>query len=125
MDLQEKYLYHQIHPLKLFTDLAAGILALYPLWQHDVRRAVLIAFTPPLIVSFLLMSFANLEKYKASPFGQYIRKTMTRQMEAVRFAGYAVMAVGAWIHNAWLIPTGFIIVLFGWLRGWMFPKQIR
>jgi hypothetical protein len=50
---------------------------------------------------------------------------MTRQMEAVRFAGYAVMAVGAWIHNAWLIPTGFIIVLFGWLRGWMFPKQIR
>jgi hypothetical protein len=123
MNWQEKYLYHQIHPLKLLTDLGAGILALFPLWQHDLLRAVLIAFIPPAFVSFLLICFADLEKYKASPWGQYIRKAMTRQMEAVRFAGYAVMAAGAWVHRAWLIPIGFVIVLFGWLRGQMFPRQ--
>src|SRR5215216_4669336 len=110
MDLQEKYLYHQIHPLKLLTDLAAGILALFPLWQHNLYLAILIAFTPPLIISFLLMFFVNLEKYKASPFGQYIRKYMTRPMERIRFAGYAMMAVGAWIHNIWLILFGFVII---------------
>lgn len=120
MDLQEKYLYHQIHPLKLFTDFATGILALYPLWQHKLLPAILIALIPPPIVSFLLMRFADLEKYKSSSLGRYIRKYMTRQMEAVRFAGYAVMATGAWIHTVWMIPLGFAIVLFGWLKGRIF-----
>jgi len=31
---RDKYLYHQIHPLKLFTDIAAGIVGLIPLWRH-------------------------------------------------------------------------------------------
>ena len=120
MDLQERYLYHQIHPLKLFTDFAAGILALYPLWQHNLYVAILVAFVPSVIVSFFLMFFVNLGKYKASPLGEYLNKYMTRQMESIRFAGYALMAVGAWIHRVWMIPIGFVIVLFGWLKGRMF-----
>jgi len=31
----EKYLYHQIHPLKLAAEWAAGLASLYPLWQHQ------------------------------------------------------------------------------------------
>jgi hypothetical protein len=35
MTAGERYLYHQIHPLKLAIDIASGFGALYPLWQHS------------------------------------------------------------------------------------------
>lgn len=121
MNAEEKYLYHQIHPLKLFTDWSTGIVALYPLWQHRLALALVIALIPPPIVSFMLVRFADLEKYKESAFGKYIRKYMTRSVEAIRFAGYVVMVIGAWYHILWLIAAGLIIILFGWLRGRIFP----
>jgi len=121
MNPEEKYLYHQIHPLKLLTDWVTGILAMYPLWQH--KLALVIALVPPHIVSFVLIRFADLETYKQSAFGKYIRKYMTRQAEAIRLAGYIAMAVGAWTHNIWLIPAGLVVILFGWFRGRIFPEK--
>ena len=123
MNLEEKSLYHQIHPLKLFTDWSTGIVALYPFWRHNLALALIIALVPPPIVSFMLIRFANLEKYKVSSFGKYVRKYMTRQVEAIRLAGYLVMVVGAWYHVIWLILLGLIIILFGWLSGMIFPDR--
>ena len=123
MTLQEKILYHQIHPLKLFTDWSAGILALYPLWQNNLLPALLIAFIPPAIVSSILIRFANLERYRQSSFGKYVQQYMTRSVEAMRFAGYALMAIGAWYHVVWLIPAGLLVVILAWLRGVIFPKR--
>lgn len=74
MKLQEKILYHQIHPLKLFTDLSAGIVALYPLWQNNLLTALLISFMPPMIVSFMHIRLVNLEKYKQSSSGKYVQQ---------------------------------------------------
>ena len=122
MTLKEKTLYHQIHPVKLLTDWVAGIAALYPLWQHQLLAALLIALVPPLIASFLLIRFANLEKCKRSPFENYVRRYMTHTVEAIRFAGYILMAVGTWYHVLWLIPVGLLVVVLAWLRGVMFPK---
>lgn|SRR5574341_329221 len=123
MTLQEKTLYHQIHPLKLFTDWSTGFLALYFFWRHDLLIAMAIALIPSIIASLILVRFADLEKYKASAFGKYVGKTMTRAVEAIRFLGYAVMAIGAWIHLAWLIPLGLAMILLAWLRGVIFPVQ--
>jgi hypothetical protein len=123
MSLEEKSLYPQIHPLKLFTDWSTGMIALYPFWQHNLVLALLIALIPAPIVSFLLMRFANLENYKESSFGKYVRKYMTRQAEAIRIAGYAVTVVGAWYHMILLIPFGLVIILFGWLGGFIFPDR--
>jgi hypothetical protein len=83
--------------------------------------ALLIAFVPSILVSLALVRFANLEKYKESRFGKYIRKYMTRTIEIIRFAGYAIMAIGAWFHVVWLIPLGLVIILSGWFRGVAFP----
>ena len=124
MNLEEKVLYHQIHPLKLFTDWSTGIIALYPFWRHNLAFALIIALVPAPIISFILVRFADLEKYKESSFGKYIRKYMTRQAEAIRFAGYAVMAIGAWYHSIWLVLLGLIIILFGWLRGLIFRDSL-
>jgi hypothetical protein len=121
MNMQEKTLYHQIHPLKLFTDWGTGLVALYFLWQHNIVVGLIVAFVPSIVVTLLLVRIVNLERYKQSSFGQYIRKYMTRLMELIRFVGYAMMAIGAWYHIAWLIPLGLAVILLAWLRGVIFP----
>ena len=121
MTSQEKSLYHQIHPLKLFTDWSTGIVALYPLWQHDLIIAAIIGIVPSIIISMALVQFANLEKYKQSQFGKYISKYMTQTIEMIRFAGYAVMAIGAWLHLVWVILLGLLVILLAWSRGVIFP----
>ncbi len=64
---QEKLLYHQIHPIKLLTDWSTGIIALYLLWLHNITMALLVAFAPSIIISFAIIRFVDLEKYKHSP----------------------------------------------------------
>jgi hypothetical protein len=122
---QEKSLYHQIHPIKLLTDWSAGLIALYLLWQHDLVAALVVACVPSILVSLTIVRFANLEKYEQSRFGRYIRKYMTRSMEALRMAGYVVMAVGAWFHLACLIPLGLLCTLWGWLWGVILPGVLN
>jgi hypothetical protein len=87
MSLKEKYLYHQIHPLKLFTDIGAAFGSLYPLWRHQLAFALVVMLAPPPLVSLLLMRYAELEPYRQSAFGKYIARSMSRAMQAVRLAG--------------------------------------
>jgi len=124
MDFREKQLYHQIHPAKLFTDWSTGFIALYFLWQHNLIAALIIMFVPAITVSLLMVRYLDLEKYKQSPFGRYVRVYMTRFIEIVRLAGYLVMVLGAWYHIFLLIPLGVGIALLGWLRGVLLPKEV-
>jgi hypothetical protein len=78
MDFREKQLYHQIHPAKLFTDWSTGFIALYFLWQHNLVVALVIMFVPAITVSLLMVRYLDLEKYKQSPFGRYVRVYMSR-----------------------------------------------
>jgi hypothetical protein len=121
MTLQEKSLYHQIHPAKLFTDWSTGLIALVPFWRHNLLVALLIAFVPSIVASLVLILFADLERYRQSPFGKYVKKYMTRAVQAVRFAGYGIMVAGAWVHAVWAIPVGLLIIILAWLRGVIFP----
>lgn len=123
MTLQEKSLYRQNHPAKLFTDWITGIIALYPLWQHNLVTALWIAILPPIIVSLVIMRFADLEKQKQSSFGRYLRQYMTRLVEAARLAGYGIMAVGAWYHSVGIIVLGLIVIILAWLRGVILPGK--
>ena len=117
MNLKEKYLYHQIHPLKLLTDIGAAIGSLCLLWRNQLALALVVMLAPPLLVSCLLMRYADLEAYRQSAFGKYIARSMSHAMEAVRLTGMIVTALGAWQHSLWIIIAGIVIVLFGWLRG--------
>jgi len=117
MNPKEKYLYHQIHPLKLSTDIGAAFGGLCFLWRHQLAFALVVMLVPPLLVSLLLMRYADLEPYRQSAFGKYIARSMSHAMEAVRLAGMAVTALGAWRHSLWIILAGIVIVLCGWLRG--------
>lgn len=117
MNFKEKQLYHQIHPVKLLTDWVTGIMSLYFLWFHQLLIAIMVMFIPSVVVSVAIIKYVNLKDIKHSTFGKYIRMSMTKGMEAVRFAGFAIAIFGAWYHMAWLIVVGIMIIFIGWMRG--------
>ena len=72
MDFREKRLYHQIHPLKLVTDIAVTLLSLYYIWEHRVLPALFIGFVPPILVSLGMLKWTpDLERLKQSEFGHW------------------------------------------------------
>jgi hypothetical protein len=114
MTTYERYLYHQVHPLKLLTDWGSGLAALYFYWKRELLLAVLVAVVPSLVISGVLIRFASLEHYATSKRGQYIKTHMTRARELLRLAGYVVMAFAAWYHLPWMILSGLLVILLAW-----------
>ncbi len=121
MTTREKYLYHQVHPLKLLADWGAGLLALRFFWKHELWMAVAVAVVPPLVVSGILIRFASLEHYVTSKRGEYIKTHMTTARELLRLAGYVVMAFAACYHLPWMMLSGLLIILLAWFAV-MTPK---
>ena len=129
MDFREKVLYHQIHPLKLATDIGVTPLALYYLWRHRILASVLIGFVPPILVSLVLLKWTpDLEKLKRSNVGRYLGRYMTPAIEAIRLLTLAPMAYGAWNHDFRFIVLGLAILAVAWGNGLireLFPWLIR
>lgn len=125
MDLQERILYHQIHPLKLAVDLGSGAAALYFAWQQQLGAASIAALAPSVLVTFYLTQFADLSPQKNSPLGAYIAKYMTDKIQQARLFGYGLMFLSAWERN-WLgIAAGLGLIAFGWGRGWLQERWSR
>ena len=123
MESQDKERYHEIHPVKLATDISAAVLSLYLFWQHALISGILVAIIPPVIASTVIIKWAPLERYKHSALGQYIDRYMTNAMRLIRLGGMIVMVIGAWYHVVVLIPLGLVVTLLGWLRGILFPGK--
>jgi len=117
LDSSEKRLYSQIHPAKLATDISMSILTLYLFWVHDLVPAVILHIGPSILVSYLIIRFANLERYMRSGLGQYLAKYMTNRMQLVRLLGDLITVVGAWFQTFWVIGVGLAVVALGWARG--------
>ena len=122
MTFNEKKLYHQIHPLKLFVDISSGFLTTYLSWQHNWFWFLSLMVIPSLITSYLLMWYVNLESLKSSKLGNYLKKYMTNGMEAFRFSGQIIMWIAAWYHLLFLIVIGFLMIAGGWFSGVIITK---
>ena len=120
MKFQEKRLYHQIHPVKLATDIIAAIYSSVLFWDHQLWRGIIANLLPPIIASLLIITFIDLWQYKKSSFGKYIKKYMTAPAEAVRFAGNIIMVMGAWYHSIAFVCVALVLIILVWMRG-MFP----
>jgi hypothetical protein len=96
--LNEKVLFHQIHPAKLATDIAAAVISLYFLWQHQLVIGLLTHFVPPPIASFAVVRFANLDASKTSRLGIYLARYMTPKAQGTRLAGDLLTVFAAWYH---------------------------
>lgn len=117
LTLEEKVLYHQIHPLKLVVDWGTGLAALFFFWSHSMVAGLIIAFIPSLLVSFLLVGFIDLENYKNSRFGRYVAKYMRQIAQQARLVGYVGMALGAWFHMVWILVLGLVVIVVSWTWG--------
>lgn len=122
MTRAEKILYHQIHPLKLLTDFSTSFASSWLLWEGQWGQAVVVAFVPSVVITALLLWRADLAPYQHTPLGRYIARFMTHRIEVVRMGGQIVMWLGAITHVPWLLPLGFVIVMYGWLNGLWAPS---
>jgi hypothetical protein len=124
MTLGEKILYHQIHPVKLITDVSVALASTYLFWQHMIITAILLAVIPPLLVSMILIKNGRLERYRDSAFGHYMKRYMdSRLMDISRLGGFVIMALGGWYHSAWFIGVGLLTVAVCWSNGFLFQRN--
>ena len=123
MTLQEKTLYHQIHPLKLATDISTAVVSCALLWIHRAPTALVVGLIPSILISLLLIGFADLASLKHSRFGDYVRKHMTRKVEVLRLLGMGIVWHGAWSHWSWEIATGLLVIGAAWT--WPLSRYAR
>jgi hypothetical protein len=122
--LEDKKLYHQIHPLKMFTDFASGFLAVYLLWIDLPLWALIVAFVPSLAISLYVLTQTNLDRYKNSALGRYTQKYLSaKSNDTIRFIGFVAMMFGGWYHSVGLIVAGFLVILGVWFRGFILPEM--
>jgi hypothetical protein len=117
MNFADKVLYHQIHPLKLGTDILASLVSLYFFWQHRLLVGLLLHLAPPILASVVIIYMVDLEPQRQSTFGLYVKKMMTHKIEAIRLGGDIVMVLGAWSRSLPLIGVGLAVVIAGSLSG--------
>jgi len=118
MTFAERALYHQVQPAKLATDITTGCLAACFFWQHRLASGLLMGFVPSVVVSAIVLRTANLEQYRVSRFGRYVRRYMdNRLVDAARLAGVGLLWIGAWHRLAMLMLAGASIIVACWSRG--------
>jgi hypothetical protein len=117
LTLKERALYHQIHPAKLVTDVSATLTSLFFFRQHRLLIASIIHCVPPIVASALIAGLMDLTRQQQTRFGRYVKRTMTRTVEAVRLAGDIVMVCGAWYRSGGLIALGFFVIVLAGLSG--------
>jgi hypothetical protein len=125
MDFAERKLYHQIHPVKLGTDISVTLPFLYFLWEHHPIIAAIVGFVPPILVSAVMLTFPpDLERQKNSRLGRYISRYMTPTIEVIRLLTLVPMAYGAWVHEPWWIVLGVVVLVGAWCNG-LLPRLTR
>ena len=125
MDLRERILYHQIHPAKLVTDIGTAIGATPLFWRHHPGEALALGFLPSIAVTAVLLRWGDLEPYRASRFGQFVKRYMTRRVEMARLAGLIPLWGGAWFRLPLIIMAGAAWIVGCWLWGLRPSESVR
>jgi hypothetical protein len=114
---REDAILHQIHPLKLVTDVVAAGASTALLWRRRPLAGVLARYVPPMVASALVLSFADPDRLRPTPAGRYVLRHMPDGAVAVRFAGDTLMALAAWRRNGPGVAAGAVLVAVGWSHG--------
>ena len=117
MRFRERVLLHQVHALKLVTDVTTALAAAWLLWRQRLTLALLVGLVPPIVVSALLLRYADLESLRHSALGRYVARFMTRRVEMARLFGLVVIWAGAWVQRPVAMAAGLAIILCAWLWG--------
>jgi len=117
MTFAERALYHQIHPAKLYVDIATALVGIDLFWRHELAPGLIIALLPPVLVSAVLVREADLERYRSSLMGAYLRQFMPAWVQAMRLFGVGVAFYAAWYHFPAGVISGLALVAICWANG--------
>jgi hypothetical protein len=122
MTFREKALYHQIHPVKLATDIGSGLISTWLMWRHELAWAVLVSFLPAILVSALMIRFMSFERQQHSALGRYVERWMTPATQAARLAGQVIMWLAGWRHSLPGVTGGLLLIGAAWTHG-LLPRR--
>src|SRR3989442_14845153 len=92
-------------------------MALDLLWRHLLVPGLVITLLPPVLVSATLIREVDLERYRRSAMGAYLRRYMPPWVQALRLFGAAFAFYAAWSQ----VPAGVIgaigLVAACWANG--------
>ncbi len=117
MDLKERKLLLQTHPLKIFVDWTTRYASLYFLWDHKIGLTLLIMLGPSILASYFILKYIDISALKDTAYGKIVPTLMTTKLEILRSVIFIVAVAGAWLQNLMLIMVSLMIVIFIWVIG--------
>ena len=113
---RQAYLLHQVHAAKLATDVSAGIVSGWLMWQRRVPAALLAGFLPAVIAS-ALVTRRDLSELAETRRGRYVLMHMPPAAQALRLAGQVVVWRAEYEHRLAGIAVGHVLIAAGWSHG--------
>lgn len=114
---RDAVLLHQVHPLKLSADISASLISNILLWRHRLGAGLAVRLLVPMAGSGAVLTMCDVESLRETEAGRYVLEHMPSEATAVRLAGDAVMALGAWRRSPNMMVAGLLIVAVGWSHG--------
>ena len=121
MIVQERERYHQLHPAKLLVDWATASVAGILFWHQRLLIGIAVGFGPSIVVSLLFLSGRfdrALQSIRARHAAQTIAPNLSRDINAIRFAGLALSWAACRLHRPWAIPAGVLVIFYAWWLAW-------
>lgn len=112
-----------MHPVKLAFDVSASVVSTVLLWQHRLGLGVALHYGLPLVGSYVLLRWADVERFRCTRRGRYALAHMPPDAQTVQLAEDAVMAYGSWHQRPGVMAVGLGIVATGWSAG-MLPSAL-
>jgi hypothetical protein len=109
-------LLHQVHPVKLAADAAAGAASFWLLWRGRTKTGFAVHYLIPLAASAFVLT-RDLSYLRATSRGRYVLEHMPPPAQGVRALGDTLMVRGARKHQARWLVAGAIGVAAGWAYG--------
>jgi hypothetical protein len=115
------YLLHQVHPVKLATDIAADVTSCVLIWRGHTKSGLTAAFVPAAAASSLLLR-RDLSPLRATRRGRYVLVHMPASAQAVRLAGQGLAWRAAHRHEMAGVVIGHLLIVAGWSFGLWMPR---
>ena len=113
----EIVLLHQVHPVKLACDISASTVSNALLWNHRLAAGLAVRLGLSVVGSVLVIGSGDAGRMRDTAAGRYVVANMPPAAVAIRLAGDAVMAVGAWQHSWRTLTLGAATIAVGWSHG--------
>jgi hypothetical protein len=106
-------LLQQVHPAKLAIDISAELVAGGCCGASSWPWGPAAHFLPPMVASAAVLGWADVEALRQHPTGRYVLVYMSPAAEAVRLAGDAMLAHGAWRRRPAVVVAGLALSVWG------------